>query len=108
MNARDWCYFCKKDLGSSYTYHWGNKAHIKCEAANELPSLKRRVEAAGFTIMSKEDVDAVRDKALDRASEAALAILINDTDSNPRMATKVENAIRSLKSGGRNGKEARE
>lgn len=61
-------------------------------------AIRTALSASGFTIMSREDVEAVRNELLDRASEAALAILINDTDSNPRMAAKVENAIRSLKS----------
>lgn len=59
---------------------------------------------AGFTIMSKEDVEAVRDEVLEEAASRA-----------ERWATEADftgdliaSAIRSLKSGGRGGKEARE
>lgn len=58
----------------------------------------RRVIAAGFTIMSKEDVDSIRDQALEEAASIA-----NGWHPHNFTCQKVATAIRALKSGGNNG-----
>ena len=74
--------------------------------ARNLPSfmdkvpddLIRGLSTAGFTIMSKEDVEAVRDKALEEAATVAYNFHIGDKIAPTLL---LREALRSLKSGGR-------
>lgn len=85
-----------------------NADDFECSlAAGEIED---QLDAAGFTIMSKEDVEAIRNKALE---EAAVIVDCNcrkkkrpcDEYDCPR---EQADEIRKLKSGGRDGKETRE
>lgn len=64
--------------------------------------IARALSAAGFTIMSKEDVEAVREKALEDGATTAerAAPAFQDMEYEPlqSQASRIADAIRSLKS----------